>query len=157
METERIIRAVEAASASLRLRARPDRDDLEQDAAVAVIRALSEERTDGYLVVTARNRMVKTMLRFAPLALDTDVEALPIQARIDELGERWRAAVREECEAVPGDDWRRFGGLLTGEEDPAEAGERLGVRAVDARVMANAAARRLAKSKRLKEFYRESI
>ena len=135
MNTARIIRAVESASKSLRLRPGADRDDLEQDAAVAVIMCETEKRTDGYLFMVARDRMLYSLSlpnrRSAAIVMGM-IRTKPRSTfqRIDELGERWRAAVREECAREAGADWGRFGGLLLDEEGPADVAARLGVRAM---------------------------
>jgi DNA-directed RNA polymerase specialized sigma24 family protein len=151
---------VEAAAKSLRLVPGADRDDLEQDAAVRVIRAMATERTDDYLFITARNRML-SMLRshecHLRTALDPGEVGHAIYARIDELAERWRAAVREECAEVAGDDWGQVGGVLLGDDEPNEVAERIGAKPLDVWRRVCAVKKRISRSPRMKNLYLASL
>jgi DNA-directed RNA polymerase specialized sigma24 family protein len=157
MNTERIIRAVEAASKAMCLWKYhvSDRSDLEQDAAVSVLCALEKadrmESPDGYLFVVARHRMVN-MLREMSVSPEVDAGESTL-ARIDVLGERWSAAVRAEVERCG--DLDVVGLVLLGEEKPAEAAKRLGMTTLTVYRRTCAAKRRMARNKKLQTLFRE--
>jgi hypothetical protein len=160
MDAEKIVSIVEAASRSCHLRNHPDRADLEQDAAVAVLMAIpklrEEGNSDGYLYQTARNRMLSQLRRHAPVL----VELLPehratMPERLEALGEWWAERVRAEVAQAKGGEllaalWGFEGDETTPAKLAAQPGR--GNRKVIC-TQALRAMRRLRKSKAVRELY----
>jgi DNA-directed RNA polymerase specialized sigma24 family protein len=160
MDAEKIVSIVESASRSCKLRNHPDRADLEQDAAVAVLMAIpklrEEGNPDGYLYQTARNRMLSQLRRHSPVL----VELLPehratMPERLEALGEWWAARVREEVSQAKGGEllatlWGFEGDETTPAKLAAETGQ--GNRKVIC-TQALRAMQRLRKSKAVRELY----
>ena len=160
MDAEKIVSIVESASRSCKLRNHPDRADLEQDAAVAVLMAIpklrEEGNPDGYLYQTARNRMLSQLRRHSPVL----VELLPehratMPARLEALGEWWAARVREEVsQAKGGELLATLYGFEGDETTPAKLAAETGQgnrKAICTQALR--AMRRLRKSKAIRELY----
>lgn len=112
MTPDQIASIVESAAKTLRLGWHPDRDDLEQDAAVAVLvaesRAMESSNQTAYLVSVARNRMLSELRRTQPEPVDpggAQVGRMVAPERMAELGERWMEAVHEEVAGAALGDW----------------------------------------------------
>jgi len=160
MDAEKIVSIVESASRSCKLRNHPDRADLEQDAAVAVLMAIpklrEEGNPDGYLYQTARNRMLSQLRRHSPVL----VELLPehratMPARLEALGEWWAARVREEVsQAKGGELLATLYGFEGDETTPAKLAAETGQgnrKAICTQALR--AMRRLRKSKAIRDLY----
>ena len=165
MDAEKIVSIVESASRSCKLRNHPDRADLEQDAAVAVLMAipkLREGNPDGYLYQTARNRMLsqlrRTQSRYRCVPVVREVlpsDAATIPERTEALGERWSARVRAEvAQSKGGELLATLYGFEGDETTPAKLAAETGQgnrKAICTQALR--AMRRLRKSKAVRELY----
>jgi hypothetical protein len=166
MDAEKIVSIVEAASRSCKLRNHPDRADLEQDAAVAVLMAIpklhEEGNPDGYLYQTARNRMLSQLRRaqskYRCIPVVREVwpwDAATIPGRIEALGERWSARVRAEvAQSKGGELLATLYGFEGDETTPAKLAAETGQgnrKAICTQALR--AMRRLRKSKAIRELY----
>jgi DNA-directed RNA polymerase specialized sigma24 family protein len=162
MDAEKIVSIVESASRSCKLRNHPDRADLEQDAAVAVLMAIpklrEEGNPDGYLYQTARNRMLSQLRRHSPVLivpLETNHHGATMPARLEALGERWSARVRAEvAQSKGGELLATLYGFEGDETTPAKLAAETGQgnrKAICTQALR--AMRRLRKSKAIRELY----
>jgi hypothetical protein len=157
MDAEKIVSIVEAASRSCHLRNHPDRADLEQDAAVAVLMAipkLREGNPDGYLYRTAMRRMQYQLRRNPPVIVELSEHGASMPERLEALGEWWAARVRAEVEGSKGGKLlSRLWGLDGDEVGTAELAAELGLQERILGQKARRTMQRLRKSKAIRELH----